>query len=132
VEPNREWLFRQLRDALRLLAADGDTALAGVPDGCCKPDELALDFHYAREAVVGNFAAELPPGALGALAEVDAAFGPIAGDGWSEAAVRAAPEWAAVRERAGAALASLGWAGAADAEPGAAADRRGTTAFPAS
>jgi hypothetical protein len=101
---NREWLFRSLRDSLRLLAADGETALDGVPDGCCKPDELALDFDNFRAAVVGNFAAELPPELMAALAEVDAAFGPIAEDGWSEEAVRSAPEWAAVRERAGVAL----------------------------
>jgi hypothetical protein len=118
VEVDRESLFRQLRDALRLLAADGDTALAGVPDGCCKPDELALDFHYAREAVVGNFAADLPPEAVAALAEVDAAFGPLVGDGWSEDAVRSSPEWAAVRGRAGAALDLLGRLGVADAVPG--------------
>ena len=106
-EVNREWLFRSLRDSLRLLAADGATALAGVPGGCCKPDELALNFDDFRSAVVGNFAAELPPELLAALADVDAAFSPIAGCGWSEAAVRSAPEWAVVRKRAGVALGLL-------------------------
>jgi hypothetical protein len=106
-EVNREWLFRSLRDSLRLLAADGDTALAGVPDGCCKPDELALDFDNFRAAVVGHFAAELPAGVVAALADVDAAFGPIVGDGWSEEAVRSSPEWAVVRERAEVALGLL-------------------------
>lgn len=101
---DREWLFRELRRSLALLAADGDAALAGVPDGCCKPDELALDFDNFRAAVVGNFAAELPPELVSALAAVDAAFGPIKGDAWSEAAVRSAPEWATVRERAGVAF----------------------------
>ena len=106
-EVDREWLFRELRHSLSLLAADGDTTLAGVPDGCCKPDELALDFDNFHVAVVGNFAAELPPDLVAALAEVDAAFGPIAGDGWSEEAVRSAPDWATVRERAGVALGLL-------------------------
>ena len=86
------------------LAADGDTALAGVPGGCCKPDELALDFDNFRAAVVGNFAAEMPPALVAALAAVDAALGPIVGAGWSEEAVRSAPEWAIVRQRAGVAL----------------------------
>ena len=116
-EVNREWLFRSLRDSLRLLAADGDTTLAGVPNGCCKPDELALDYDNFRAAAVGNFAAELPPGLVAALADVDAAFAPIAGGGWSESAVRSAPEWAAVRERSGVALALLDRVGVADAEP---------------
>jgi len=101
---NREGLFRQLRQSLGLLAADGDTALAGVPDGCCKPDELGLDLDNFRSAVVGNFSAELPPELVAALAGVDAAFGPIVGDGWSEEAVRSAPEWAVIRERAALAL----------------------------
>ncbi len=35
---NRQWLFRELRHSLSLLAADGDAALAGVPDGDCKPE----------------------------------------------------------------------------------------------
>lgn len=106
-EVNREWLFRELRHSLALLAANGETALAGLPDGCCKPDELALDFDNFRAVVVGNFSAELPPALVAALADVDAAFAPIAGDGWSEEAVRSAPEWAAVRQRAGVALGLL-------------------------
>ncbi|MGL4552925.1 MAG: hypothetical protein ACRC33_17250 [Gemmataceae bacterium] len=101
---NRERLFYSLRESLCLLAADADVALAGVPDGCCKPDELALDFYNYRAAVVGNFAAELPPAFVAALADVNAAFGRIAGDGWSDEAVRSAAEWAAVREQAGVAL----------------------------
>lgn len=67
-------------------------------------DELALDFANFRSAGVGTFAAELPPDLVAALTHVDAAFGPIVGDGWSEGAVRSAPEWATVRERAGVAL----------------------------
>ena len=79
-------------------------ALAGAPEGSCKPDELALGFDNFRAAVIGNFAAELPPRLVAALSEVDAALGPIAGDGWSEEAVRSSTEWAAVRERAGVVL----------------------------
>jgi hypothetical protein len=104
---NREWLFRQLRHSLSLLAADGDTALASMPEACCKPDELALDFDNFRTAVVSNFIAELPPELVAALAEVDAALNPITGAGWSEEAVRFAPEWGAVRQRAAVALGLL-------------------------
>ncbi|MBX7105943.1 MAG: hypothetical protein K1X57_17810 [Gemmataceae bacterium] len=99
-EVNRNWLFRNLRDSLRLLSADGVTALAGVPEGCCKPDELALDFDNFRGAVVGNFAAELPSELIATLAEMDEMFDAITGDGWTEAAVRSAPEWAALRQKA--------------------------------
>src|SRR5262245_47075534 len=66
-EFNRKWLFRKLRHSLSLLAADGQTALAGVPDGCCKPEELALDFDNFRSAVLDSFAAELPPELVVAL-----------------------------------------------------------------
>jgi hypothetical protein len=65
---NREWLFRELRRSLSLLAADGSTALAGVPDGCCKPDELSLEFDNVKSAVLGNFATELPTVLLASLA----------------------------------------------------------------
>jgi hypothetical protein len=101
------WLFRELHRSLSLLAADGDTALAALPDGCCKPDELALDFDNFRSAVLGNFAAELSPELLTALAGVDAGLCGIGGEGWSEEAVRSAPEWAVVRERSRTALALL-------------------------
>jgi hypothetical protein len=104
---DREWLFRELRRSLALLAMDGDAALAGVPDGCCKPDELALEFDNFRTATVGNFADELPTELVDALASVDAALAAIPRGGWSEEAVRLAPEWAAVRERAGVAVVLL-------------------------
>jgi len=104
---NREWLFRELRQSLGLLAADGDTALAGVPAGCYKPDELALDFDNFRSAVVGNFADELPPELVAALARVDEELGTLRGADWSDESVRSAPVWAPVRERAGVALGLL-------------------------
>ncbi|MEO2090450.1 MAG: hypothetical protein ABGY75_13270 [Gemmataceae bacterium] len=97
---HRDWLFRELRNYLELLAADGSTALAGVPDGCNKPSELALMFDNFRSAVVGNFAAELPPELLAALAGVDAALDRIPRHGWTDEAVRSAPEWQAVRDEA--------------------------------
>jgi hypothetical protein len=104
---DREWLFRELRRSLRLLAADGDAALAGVPDGCCRPDELALDFDNFRSAVVGNFADELPSELVAGLAEVDVALAGIQGEGWSEEAMRTTAEWAAVRAAAAGALGRL-------------------------
>jgi hypothetical protein len=94
---NREWLFRELRRSPRLLAADGDAALVEVPDGCCKSDELAMDFDNFRSTVVGNVADSLPSELLAGLAEVDAALSGIHREDWSEEAVRTAPEWAAVR-----------------------------------
>jgi hypothetical protein len=41
---DRDWLRRSLREELKLLAAPGDEALARLPKGCMKADELALDF----------------------------------------------------------------------------------------
>lgn len=80
-EVNREWVFRELRRSLVLLASDGDSALSGVPEGRLKPDELALDYDNFRAAVVGNFAAELPTRLVDALTAVSAALGVIRGRG---------------------------------------------------
>jgi hypothetical protein len=104
---DRGWLFRELHRSLTLLAADGDTALAGLPGRCCKPDELALDFDNFWSAVVGNFAAELTPELVTALAAVNAALSGIRREEWTEEAVRSAPEWVLVRERARTALGLL-------------------------
>src|SRR5262245_51964691 len=103
----RDRLFGGLVPLPSLLAAGGHAPLARLPEGCCKPDELALDFDNFRAAVVGNFASELPPRALAALAEVNDAFGRVPRDAWSEEAVRSHPAWAVIRERAGVALALL-------------------------
>lgn len=104
---DREWLFRELRRSLFLLVADGGATLARLPDGCCKPDELALDFENFHSAVIGNFADELPSEPAAVLVEVDAALDGIKSEGWSEEAVRNAPEWAAVRRAAASALGRL-------------------------
>lgn len=101
---DRGWVFRELRKSLALLAADGETALTALPDGCCKPDELALDFDNFRSTAVSNFAVELPAELVAAMADLDAAFSAIRDEGWSEAAVRHSQEWAIVRRRAAAAL----------------------------
>src|SRR5206468_3217697 len=104
---DRDRLFRELRRSLSLLAADGETALAGLPDGCCKPDELALDFYYIRECVVSNFGPDLPADLVAALARVEEAFSRISRDTWTEEAVRSHPAWAAIREQARASLGLL-------------------------
>lgn len=96
-EVDRDGGLRTLRQALARLAAGG----------CDAPDELAIDFDNARRAVIRQCPLELPTDLVSALAAVDAAFDPIVGDGWSAAAVRSAPEWAVVRQRAAVALALL-------------------------
>jgi hypothetical protein len=103
-EVNRKWLFRELRHSLSLLALDVVTTIAAVPNRCCNPDELALDFDNFRAAVVSNFSAEMPAELVAVLARVDAAFRRIHGGAWSEESVRTAPEWATVRGRARVAL----------------------------
>jgi hypothetical protein len=81
--------------------------LAQLPEGCGTPDELALDFHYDCEALLSNFASHLSAELVAALADVNAAFANIPGDGWSEVAVRSAPEWVILSHKAGLALERL-------------------------
>src|SRR5687767_185162 len=40
MDVDRDWLRRSLREQLELLAAPGEHALARLPDGCVKADEL--------------------------------------------------------------------------------------------
>jgi hypothetical protein len=97
---DRDWLFRELRHSLSLLAAEGEAALAGLPEGCCKPDELAIDFDHFRECVVGNFGSELVSDLVAALDQVEVALGRVPQDAWTEEAIRSHPAWAAIREPA--------------------------------
>lgn len=101
-------LCNQLRDSLALLAVDGPTALAGVPEGTCKPDELALDYDNVCGAVLGNFGREMPAELTAALRRTPDRFDEIAGSLWTEAAVCDHPAWQAIRDSAGEALPRLG------------------------
>ena len=55
----RTFILDGLRDALQTLAAPGDVALALVPDGTVKADELALDFDNVGRAALESLESEL-------------------------------------------------------------------------
>ena len=108
MDVDRDWLRRSLREQLELLAAPGHQALARLPDGCVKADELALDFNNFYQAYVGNFGAELSPDARAALDAIEASFtrmsGPAHAELWTDEAVATHPAWSDVRRRAALAL----------------------------
>ena len=99
---------RRLREQLELLAAPADQSLAGVPDGCVKADELALDFDNDYDAYVSNWGEKLSPEALAALRSIDELFDRMSDtrnpELWTEEAVKAHPAWSDVRRQAALAL----------------------------
>jgi hypothetical protein len=56
---NRIFILDGLREAVQALAAPGEVALALVPDGTVKADELALDFDNSGRAVLESLESEL-------------------------------------------------------------------------
>lgn len=108
MDVDRDWLRRSLREQLELLAAPGDQALARLPDGCVKADELALDFDNFYQAYVGNFGDELSSDARAALDAIDESFdrmsGPVNAELWTNDAVTTHPAWLQVRAQAARAL----------------------------
>jgi hypothetical protein len=113
---DRDWLRRSLRGQLELLAAPGERALAKLPDGCAKADELALDFDHFYRAYVGNFGDELSAEARAALRTIDETLGRMSEQAdaelWTDEAVVTHPAWAEVRRHATRALALFGEAAA--------------------
>lgn len=109
---DREWLRRSLREQLELLAAPADHALARLPEGRVKADELALDFDNFYQAYVGNFGSELSPHARAALRAIDESFdrmsGPANAQLWTDEAVATHPAWSEVRRQASRALEVFG------------------------
>jgi hypothetical protein len=112
MDVDREWLRRSLREQLELLAAPGDKALARLPDGCVKADELALDFDNFYQAYIGNFGSELSADARAALGAIDESFNrmsdPANAELWTDEAVATHPAWSEVRRQASRALEFFG------------------------
>ena len=110
---DREWITRELRSALRGLAAPGREALASAPDGTVTADELALHYDNFVQAYLGNFPDEISQAQREALLAVDAMLETMTGPGkaelWTEDAVVNHPAWSAVRAAARHALATLAW-----------------------
>ncbi|MCB9892123.1 MAG: hypothetical protein H6833_10785 [Planctomycetes bacterium] len=108
-----EWITRELQSSLRLLAADGPEALACLPDGCLKADELALDYDNFLHAYLGNVGDVVSSAQRAALLRVDELLTAMSGSHrahlWTDDAVRRDARWAAVRAAAREALGTLGW-----------------------
>src|SRR4051812_11910536 len=112
MDVDRDCLRRSLREQLELLAAPGEQALARLPEGCVKADELALDFDNFYQAYVGSFGGELSPEAQAALCAIDESLnrmsGPANAELWTEEAVATHPAWSEVRAQASRALELFG------------------------
>ena len=108
---NRPWVTEALRRSLEALALPGPEALARMPRGSVRSDELALDFDNFYAAYVGNFGEELTPQQRVLLARVGRLLSDMSGKArlWSDEAVCSHPAWAEVRAAAGEALRALGW-----------------------
>ena len=106
-------VLRELQKSLLALARDGRAALASVPDGCCKADELALDYRNFVSASLGSFPDEFTAEQAAALRCVDemlsAMSGRDHGDLWTDEAVCSHPRWHEVRSQARRAMTALGW-----------------------
>jgi hypothetical protein len=107
-----DWLRRSLREQLELLAAPGEQALARLPDGCVKPDELSLDFDNFCQAYIVNCGSELSADVQRAIRAVEDSFkrmsGPANAELWTAEAVATHPAWAEVRHQASRALELFG------------------------
>lgn len=106
------FLLGELKRSLQALACDGRQALASVPEGSCKADELALNYSNHLSAALGNigyFTTEQQR----ALRRVDDLLSAISGpehkELWTDEAVCTHPRWDEIRSQARRALAALCW-----------------------
>jgi hypothetical protein len=106
-------MLGELRKALGALSLPGPAALATLPDGCAKADELALDYAYSLEVALDNVAAEFTVTQQQALKDLNDLLGEMSGahqaDLWTETAVLGHPKWVEIRERAREVQRLLGW-----------------------
>lgn len=113
VNVDREWLFQELRQSLKTLAAPGDQALATLPDRVVKADELALDYDNFVQAVLQNFGSEFTSDQSSKLSRINELLSLMSGatnaDLWTDDAVRSNPRWEEVRREANEAIRLLGW-----------------------
>ena len=110
---DRQFILNGLRQQVQLLAAPADVALAYYPDGTVKADELALDFDNFGRAALESSELDLTEAQRASLIVIDQLLDAMSKSRqdalWTEEAVRTRPEWQAVREAAGRALALFGW-----------------------
>lgn len=114
-EINRDFILDGVRKAVEALAAPGETALATMPEGSVKADELALDFDNFGRAALESLGSEMTEVQRESLRNIDRLLSAMIGghqaDLWTEEAVRTHPKWQDVRDAAGRALTDFGWEG---------------------
>ena len=110
---DRMWLSESLRQSLEALALPGERALARMPAGTVRADELALEYDHYFTAYRGNFSADLSASQLSALSTVHGLLGEMSGHAnavlWTEQAVISHERWAEVRNAAKHAIREMGW-----------------------
>jgi hypothetical protein len=107
------WIRAELGKALLALSLPGPDALATLPEGCAKADELALDYSHFLEVALENFGSEFSSAQQAALRRLDDLLGEMSGPHqaalWTDAAVQGHPKWLEIRRRASEARRLLGW-----------------------
>jgi len=114
-DSNRDGIYLRTKEALQLLACSPAVQFRLLP-GVCVGDELALDFHHWREAMIDNFSSELTSEQNASLAAIDEVFSRFSKGGseyreefWMDEVVRKSPDWERIRQMARDALSHFGW-----------------------
>lgn len=106
-------VLQEFQWAVQALAAPADDQLARFPDFVVKADELALDFDQWMMCAVEHHGADWSPNQRELIEALDRMLSSMSGSAnghlWQDEAVRADPQWEAVREAARKALDAFGW-----------------------
>jgi hypothetical protein len=112
-EINRDFILDGVRKSVEALAADGETALALMPQGTVRADELALEFDNFGHAALETLGEEMTDVQRDSLKIIDCLLDAMSGQHqshlWTDDAVRSDPKWQEVREAARRALSEFGW-----------------------
>ena len=108
-----QFIASEFKVSIESLAADADTALARLPDNCCKPDELACQFDDFRLPFLALFSDRLSAEEARLIMELDELLEGMSGhqhsELWREDAIRHNPAWAQVRQQAIQVLQGINW-----------------------
>lgn len=106
-----DYFFLCLEERLQALAMPAEVQLTLFPEGSAKVDELALEFDDALEMRWTAKRRQITPEQDALLRRIDSALDEMSGPKpfWSEDALRASPQWQAVRNVAKEALEAFGW-----------------------
>jgi hypothetical protein len=88
-------------DSLTALADDAEKQISDLPDGCCKADELALDFGHWSLWLTSNHAAHLNAQQRQSIDDINSLLDSMTqrheAELWTESALRNRDEWKRVR-----------------------------------